>query len=324
MKNKYIFLVLLSIVAGAFIMPTLQAQIQVSNAPPYNEPDFLVENILLGGCLQVDNIAHIGLPNSIGYFTNGGSLGIEEGLVLTTGNISNIEGPNNQTNASQDWNFPGDADLNDLITPHLTQDKSELTFDFLPLATGAQFQFLFASEEYLEYAISDFANLNDAFGFFINGTNYVNENIALVPNTTLPISVQTINDVNNSAYYINNPEGSPNIEFDGYTTVLTATVDNLVPCEWYSIKLVIADATDGNFDSAVFLAANSFTAGQSVFVDAYVDATNSINAHENCYYGYFTFTRGDTSDLSQPVTFPIIVDGTATAGEDYNLSLIHI
>ena len=299
-------------------MPTLQAQIQVSNAPPYNEPDFLVENILLGGCLQVDNIAHIGLPNSIGYFTNGGSLGIEEGLVLTTGNISNIEGPNNQTNASQDWNFPGDADLNDLITPHLTQDKSELTFDFLPLATGAQFQFLFASEEYLEYAISDFANLNDAFGFFINGTNYVNENIALVPNTTLPISVQTINDVNNSAYYINNPEGSPNIEFDGYTTVLTATVDNLVPCEWYSIKLVIADATDGNFDSAVFLAANSFTAGQSVFVDAYVDATNSINAHENCYYGYFTFTRGDTSDLSQPVTFPIIVDGTATAGEDYN------
>ena len=116
MKNKYIFLVLLSIVAGAFIMPTLQAQIQVSNAPPYNEPDFLVENILLGGCLQVDNIAHIGLPNSIGYFTNGGSLGIEEGLVLTTGNISNIEGPNNQTNASQDCNFPGDADLNDLIT----------------------------------------------------------------------------------------------------------------------------------------------------------------------------------------------------------------
>ena len=61
--------------------------------------------------------------------------------------------------------------------------------------------------------------------------------------------------------------------------------------------LVIADASDGNHDSAVFLAANSFTAGQSVFVEAHVEATNSNNAYENCYYGYYTFTRSDTTDI---------------------------
>ena len=39
-----------------------------------------------------------------------------------------------------------------------------------------------------------------------------------------------------------------------------------MPCQTYHIKLAIADASDALFDSAVFLKANSFSAGGAAYV----------------------------------------------------------
>src|SRR5690606_32809335 len=92
---------------------------------------------------------------------------------------------------------------------------------------------------------------------------------AVVPGTSTPISVNTINHISNSNYYIANhdqdcyspPNGfctSPLFTYNGYTSVLTASIDNLICTETYHIKLAIANVGDGLRGSAVFIEAGSF------------------------------------------------------------------
>jgi len=124
---------------------------------------------------------------------------------------------------------------------------------------------VFGSEEYLEWVGGGF---NDVFGFFISGPGITgtfsggSANIALVPSTTIPISIDTVNNVSNSAYYVNNGTGATplvngTIQYDGFTTVIHALAN--VQCgQTYHIKLAIANVGDNSYDSAVFLEANSF------------------------------------------------------------------
>ena len=56
------------------------------------------------------------------------------------------------------------------------------------------------------------------------------------------------------------PNNGPPISFDGRTTVFTAQ-SVVTPGENYTIKLVIADDGDANYDSGVFLKAGSFDLG---------------------------------------------------------------
>ena len=57
------------------------------------------------------------------------------------------------------------------------------------------------------------------------------------------------------------PVAPTEITWDGLTVQLKATFTGLIPCERYKIKLAIADAGDSAWGSAVYLAANSFQAG---------------------------------------------------------------
>ena len=91
-------------------------------------------------------------------------------------------------------------------------------------------------------------------------------NLAKVPGTVnTPITINTINNVTNSAYYIDNGDGftapmSTNpyyIQYDGFTTILTAEAQ-VICGETYHIKLAIADGTDTALDCAVFIEAGSF------------------------------------------------------------------
>ena len=104
-----------------------------------------------------------------------------EGLVLSTGGLRAIEGPNGDTGDGSDGGFIppasdpvfGDPDLEvleyrvennggDPDGPNVTV----LEFDFVPANSVMTFRYIFASEEYLEWANSEF---NDVFGFFIDG-----------------------------------------------------------------------------------------------------------------------------------------------------------
>jgi gliding motility-associated-like protein len=184
-----------------------------------------------------------------------------------------------------------------------------LEFDFFPLDNTVTFQYVFGSEEYPEYVN---AGYNDVFGFFITGPNplggnYTNTNVALIPSTTIPVAIDNVHSGSHPAYYVDNQNiGGTTIVLDGFTTVLTATT-NLVPCQQYHIKIAIADAGDGVFDSAVFLQANSFS---SDAIDLMVSYTSGSTAAENCSQGILTATIGNPPASNYIVNYT--VSGTAT------------
>ena len=63
----------------------LIAQIGVSNTAPNNDPNHLINNIFIGGGVAVSNIAYSGNNQQIGYFSSGASIGMPEGIVMTSG-----------------------------------------------------------------------------------------------------------------------------------------------------------------------------------------------------------------------------------------------
>ena len=219
----------------------------------------------------------IGATGAAGTFS-GGTFGISEGIVLTSGFATTAVGPNNSGGAGSGRGTAGDAQLDSLASPFSTNDACILSITFIPNGNSLEFSYVFGSEEYNEYVCSSF---NDVFGFFVNGGVYDNQNIALIPGTTPPMPV-AINNVNNgtvgsagsanncsdlqlanSAYYVDNPTGT-NLQYDGHTVVLTAVIA-VEPGTQYSIKLAIADAGDDVLDSGVFLEGQSFV---SVVCDA--------------------------------------------------------
>ena len=224
----------------------------------------LVDAILGSGVTLVpDSIVYTGAPLASGLFVGGLSagIGIESGIILTSGNAALAVGPNLLDDSDAANGLPGDSDLDGLI-PEVTLDATVLEFDFTTEGGDVFFNFVFASEEYNEFALSD---VNDVFGFFLDGVN-----IAVIPGTTTPISINNVNGGNpfgsgnavNPEFFNNNDrdDGGPffNIEYDGFTNVFTATATGLAPGV-HSIKLAIADAGDDAYDSAVFIQAGSFS-----------------------------------------------------------------
>ncbi len=304
----------------------------------------LVKDIFIGGdCFEVRNIKYSGDVKAIGSFEDGKeSLNIERGVILSTGDIENAHGPNISTRISTDFSdyHPSDKDLEALLSSKTVtlEDAAVLEFDFTPTTNRIQFQYSFASEEYCDYVGSKF---NDVFGFFLSGPGikgtFENEaiNIASVPGTTDFVAINNINHLTNKDFFVNNvPEGQiqfvpcdnfPDepgvatdlIEFDGFTTVLTAVAE-VMPCQTYHIKLAIADASDALFDSAVFLKANSFNAGGAAYVKRILPDVESREAYEGCKESYFLFERTDQEALdSLVVHFNVSTQSTAIAGVDY-------
>ncbi len=106
---------------------------------------------------------------------------------------------------------------------------------------------------------------SEVFGFFLDGNN-----IALIPGTTTPVSINNVNGGNpfgtnatNPGFYNNNDPNDPgspsfDIEYDGFTKVFQAQALNLKPGT-HTIKLAIADTGDSSLDSAVFIQGGSFS-----------------------------------------------------------------
>jgi VCBS repeat-containing protein len=232
-----------------------------------------LRNALLGpGVIAVGNATLVSSGVSAGFFSGGStSLGIGTGIVLSSGDVNAVAGPNaNDFDSFADASGSGDADLDAEFAsaPNFggTTDTTYLQFDFQLAPGGPQdlyFDFVFASEEYNEFANSSF---NDVFAFFLDGVN-----IAFIPGTTTPISINTINgggpiygtNPQNPQYYHNNDLGDggaylADFGMDGFTSVFKATALGIGPGV-HRIKLAISDTSDTNLDSAVFLAAGSFS-----------------------------------------------------------------
>ncbi len=237
------------------------APISVTTATSPTSPDALVTSIL-GSGITVSNISYTGTLIASGFFTNGldAGIGINSGIVLTSGHASLITGVNTSDGITGDNSLAGDADLNGLIPGYTTFDATILSFDFESAGGNVYFNYVFASDEYNEYTNTSF---NDVFGFFLDGTN-----IALIPGTSIPVSINKVNGGNplgSSAsypqYYNNNDPsdgGNYPFEYDGFTDVFTAQFLGL-SAGTHHIKLAIADAGDQVLDSGVFIQGGTFS-----------------------------------------------------------------
>ncbi len=305
--------VLFVFILMGFSLNEAKAQIAVTNtANPSSayDPISLIETVFLSGGANIDTVIYTGNPNAVGYFQNGNnSIGINEGIILTSGNAESAIGPNLLTGTTTIWGTTGGSpELASIATAGI-RDLCEYEIRFTPTANTLTFQYVFASEEYPEFVGSTF---NDVFGFFISQAGGAGPftNIALIPGTTTPVSINNVNGGSNASFYI--AGNTTNIEYDGFTTVLTATA-NVIPCQLYTIKLAISDVGDGQLDSGVFLAANSFNVGGIVTTPA--TPTPDTTLVEGCDDGTMTFSLPVPPD--GPYTVNYTVGGTATMGVDY-------
>lgn len=316
MKKFYtlIFILLISLL----LLPNKQGQAQIVIDTSYT-PQQLVQNFLIGQGVIASNISYTGVPQSIGYFYNGGTtnLGLDSGIVLASGDVTLI--PNQSSgSAGQNISLPGNSLLQSLIPNFTTYDAVLIEFDFIPVSDTIKFRYIFGSDEYPEFVNSSF---NDVFGFFITsginpntGTFYNNENIALIPGTTTPVTIDNVNSGMNSQYYIDNQYGS-SIEYDGFTTVLTAWA-RVIPCTNYHIVIGVADAGDHAYDSGVFLEAYSFSSASITTEKTFSNSKVDSMAIEGCNNATITFRIPQTKTSNTVI--PLSYAGTATAGADYS------
>ena len=299
-------------------------------------PNQLVQTVLNGTGITISNVTYSGSPQAIGSFTQNGNLGISSGIVLTTGTVLNTpagpHGPNNNEGAGVDNGFGGDAQLT-ALAGNLTYNAAVLEFDFETCSDEVEFNYVFASEEFLEYVLTSInggGSVNDIFGFFISQPGIPGaQNIALLPNGA-PVAIDNVHpagsNINGDSYpaanfefYVHNPPNAPFIQYDGFTTKLTAKA--AVQCNTvYHLKLAIADVGDGIYDSGIFLEAGSFNASPPSSVEHSISSdvfdNNNIIA-EGCVTTTIELERG-LCNLGSPLVVPVSTSGTAIEGVDYS------
>ena len=313
-------------------------------------PEQLVQDVLLGNGVSVSNITFNGQPGDIlntqaGRLTGTSNfLSFPEAVVMKSGHAFQVEDALfNPGFPYPDPSYTNDPDLQQISGQSSINDYAILEFDFVPNGDSLIFRYVFASNEYPSFTCS---NYNDAFGFFLSGPGlsgpYSNGaiNIALVPDSDIPVAVNTINSgvsstpgnesncesanpnwVEDSQYFVDNgdqPEGD--VQFPGMTVTLTAFAE--VECgEQYHIKLAIGDASDGALDSGVFLEAGSFTSNSVVNVDLDIPVgVNDSTLYEGCGQATLHFIRPSDSENVDETAY-IDISGTATNGIDFTPAL---
>lgn len=245
--------------------------------------EFLVQEVLLGKGVVAENIKFTGATHALGLFTDTSRiLSVNKGILLTSGSALLCKGPNTFTDMQFVNRTKGYPKLESLAHGR-TFDAAVLEFDFITSSENLSFRFIFASEEYTEYVGSKY---NDVFAFYINGPGMNNVNLAVLPRSDIPVTVNTINYKKNRKYYVDNPTASIhepivydvqkkkvvrnknynkpkalpkyNIQYDGFTRVLEAAC-KVQPGAVYHIEIAIADVNDYSLDSGVFLEANTFS-----------------------------------------------------------------
>ncbi len=353
MKHNYIvskFIALIAIIS--FLIPVSGfSQLVVNAGGTANQ----IISSMLGAGLTVSNVqlncgadtatAAYGTFNGIGS-----NIGLQNGVILTTGQAVNAIGPN--TLAGLSGSSMNDLTDSDLATIDSTaiNDVCILEFDVVPHCSFMQLKFVFGSEEYPEFVNS----FNDAFGFFVTGPDsscgnplgYNHTNVAILPGGA-PISINNINDGNasgcpavlpgpcmNCSYYVNNCSGTT-VQYDGFTIPITVDL-NVCPCATYHWKFVIADALDHGWDSGVFIdllscvspftytvnstdaacacngtASVNITAGTPPYTYNWSNGATTQSVSGLCP-GTYTVDVIDASSCSLPTTQTVVIGGSSS------------
>lgn len=259
-----------------------------------------------------------GSVNGLGYFEEPtGNFPFEKGILLTTGDATKSEGPENGTVSEGSHKWLGDDNLNETLGLSASLNASIVEFDFKTTQSYFKLDFIFASEEYGIFQ----CKYSDGFALLLTDKE-TNEtiNLGTIPGTNTPVSAITIkNNTYNADCESKNPEyfdryfgptGESTLDsptnFIGYTKKMTAHA-NIVENREYHLKLVIADDArdygDRSYDSAIFIGGFDFGTlskkkHQKSIFNIYPNPTNStlfINSPDSLYNGSATINIIDTN-----------------------------
>ena len=163
-------------------------------------------------------------------------------------------------------------------------DACIVEMDIVPKSDFLSFRYLFGSEEYDEYVCSPF---NDAFAFFLSGPGINGkQNLATIKNDGR-ITINSVNKGNpnnkkckhsNPSFYNKNTGQLP-LEYDGFTRTM-AINQKVKRGEVYHLKIIIADASDGIYDSGVFIENNSMITYSEMLVIPFKSGATKSNSYD--------------------------------------------
>jgi gliding motility-associated-like protein len=255
----------------------------------------VIDKLINNPCAEISNVSVRGIGGggneSYGYFTAGTSnFPFADGIVLCTGTAISAIGPNTsilspQNSGAISWS--GDEDSRLALGVSSSLDATVLEFDFKPISNTISFEYIFSSEQYLSNPSPNQCGFTDGFVFLLREANTSNpyQNLAIVPGTTLPVTVNnvrgqgTICPPANEQYFdaFNGTQHPTN--FNGQTKTLIAT-SNVTAGTLYHIKIVVADQGNNLFDSAIFLKGGSFNIGTNLGIDKLIANQNPLCAGE--------------------------------------------
>ena len=220
---------------------------------PTNHTQTLLD-ALLGTTRGLSNFSMMidGNPQAMGLFEND-PFGLGSGIVLSTGKVSEIPGYNTVDGGTKADLFNLPNDLSTAFISPTTPDlvSLEISFDADETASKLFFQYVFGSEEFVEFGGSKF---NDSFELLLNGTNLakLSDGQAVTISNLVPDPMGPFHDD-----YIDNPAGSSvPTRLDGFTRTLTFE-GLLRQNARNTLTIKIQDVGDGRLDSAVFLKGRS-------------------------------------------------------------------
>ncbi|TDS50718.1 choice-of-anchor J domain-containing protein [Myroides indicus] len=242
--------------------------------------------------------------NTLGYFNKGKSdFPFKEGVVLSTGPVGYVPGPHGGSTGSNQNRWIGNQDINDVINdagggPRNDKRVTQLEFDFIPVTDSIHFEYLLASNSYQAGCMFSCQNAALFAAWLVDTITGEGQNIAKIPGTNLPISLNTIWDfqkIPNTSCTVN-PEffwssyvSGGNVDplvapfnFAGSTIAMSSGMVSVVPGRKYHIKLAVIDFcyTEAH-TSAAFFNANSFDLGNlDLGPDLLVETNNALCEEE--------------------------------------------
>ncbi len=297
-----------------------------------SDPSFQdIENNFQNPLMDV-TVTNINCPQgALGVFTDADNtgLGMDDGLVLTTGLASEIPNPAAGFLASTDHFAGGDPDMEYMHETYSngvggTGDACFIEMDVTPKLGRIGFDYIFGSDEYKQN-FSQFSN--DLMAIMVSGIGIPGEpglnnqeNLAFLPGNAA-VAIQNVNSSNRWEFYRNNLN-SQTIAYNGLTSDFLGSKKtllaqrNVTPCETYKVKLAIAD-TDTNDDSGLFVRPTqegipvvdiNFQTG----IDYLVEGCTNIE---------------DILEISMPnpinttLVFMVEMGGSAVKGQDYTTNV---
>ncbi|MFN7325181.1 MAG: choice-of-anchor L domain-containing protein [Chitinophagales bacterium] len=286
----------------------------LANAQLFVDTSYTVEQMVFGffnnNGVSISNLNYTGAPAALAFFEGSQSnIGLNAGLLITTGNAENAIGPNDTESSTGNLQVPGSSYLDALIPGYTTLDAAVIELDLVPTTDTLCFRYVFASEEYQEYVGTSF---NDIFAFFIEGPGYsTSDSIYVQPSTYISfdscvICVDTFLVQTDTFCY-----------FD-------STLMQLI-CNEYSDTLLVWCYTDPNCEPDTITYPGYWYQSPGGTNIAQIPTTNLPvainNLNQFAYAQYYNSNAGGLTVQYDGFTVPLWAKAVVTPGESYHIRI---